>query len=173
MSTVVRSYQDEWVKGASRSAGYRDCAARYEAIRAELSGLRAPFSVLDLGAHSGYFSFRLAEDFGARCVAVDDYRALPRLAAENGDPRVSVVDRRLGVREIDRLGPFDVILALSVLHHVTHWRWLLAVLRRRARSRLIVETPNPAERLKRAAARSELARIDEGCRTLGRVRGGR
>ena len=150
------------------SQGYRECARRYDVVRAELEGLRRPFTVLDLGAHSGYFSFRLAEDFGARCTAVDDYLGLTKLAEQNNDPRVTVIRRRLGVSEVKALGGFDVVLALSVLHHVDHWRWMLATIRGLARSRVIVETPDPTEKLRVAKNRLALGAIDNGLQTLGR-----
>ena len=71
-------YQDVWVKGRVIIKGVRDCEGRYMAIRNELRRLGfpgkngdRPFTVLDIGAGSGYFSFRLAEEFNARVTMIE------------------------------------------------------------------------------------------------------
>lgn len=161
------TYQDQIASdGSVITAGYRECAERYRQIGATLTTLRRPFTVLDLGAASGYFSVRLTEDFGARCVAVDRSRDV--MAAEG---RVAaVVHGDLNSEQIRRQGTFDVILALSFLHHQKNWRAVLNVLLRSTRSALIVETPNPAERLKQAVARHEMNAIEAALVKAGMVR---
>ena len=57
----------------------------------------------------------LAEDFGASCTAVDDYE-------DWFLPGVTVINERLTADQLARLGSFDVVLGLSVLHHVLDWR---------------------------------------------------
>lgn len=56
-------YQDHWVQGRAVKKGRRDCESRYQVIREKLNQLKQPFTVLDIGACSGYFSFRIAEEF--------------------------------------------------------------------------------------------------------------
>lgn len=141
-------YQDTWMRGRRRAAGTRDCAGRYDAIARQLAG-RSGFTVLDLGAHAGYFSLRLAEQFDARVTAVDDWPGLSRAVA--GEPRVTAVPRRLTPGQVRGLGPFDVVLALSVLHHIPDWPGMLDALREAA-GVLMIETPDPAEVLPKAVA---------------------
>lgn len=157
------TYQDVIAPDGSIVAeGYRTCEDRYEAVRAVASGLRRPFTVLDLGAASGYFGLRLTEDFGARVVAVepsdDILPAASRLAA--------VVRSRVNAEEVRRLGTFDMVLALSFLHHQKAWPAMLDMLNRVARSAFIVETPHPKERLRSAPARHQLAQIESSLKAL-------
>jgi riboflavin kinase len=148
--------------------GYRSCADRYSVVRDVAATLRKPFTVLDIGAASGYFSIRLTQEFGARCVAVDRdasvLGATGRVAA--------VVNRDVSAEDVRRLGTFDMVLGLSVLHHIPTWRAMLDMMVRVARSALIVETPHPAERLRSAKARHALADIDSTLRSSGMERMG-
>ena len=138
-----RAYQDQYVRGQVTARGYRDCAVRYALLRRALRGLRPHPTILDFGAAGGYFAFRLAHDLDARVTAVDDAPALRAAAKANGDRRVTVIARRLTLEEVRGLGHFDVVLALSVLHHVSPWRDYLAAFRRAARRALILELPDP------------------------------
>lgn len=158
-----RPYQDLWIRGRLQQRGYRECAARWTMIRAALASLPRPFTVLDLGAASGYFSYRLAETFGARCRAVEpaDTRDTLRIERKNKNPLVRWDRRRLGPGDLPALGSFDVVLALSVLHHHRDWRALWAALRPQARALLLVETPHAGEQLRSAPARADLAAIEE------------
>lgn len=157
-------YQDRLGEdGQVLEAGYRECADRYEVVRQAVEGLRRPFTVLDLGASSGYFSIRLTEEFGARCVAVERTDVI----TEAKDRVAAIVRANLNAEQIRKQGSFDVILALSFLHHQPKWRGVLKVLERHTRSALIVETPNPAEKLRQAPAREELGDIEQALRDLG------
>lgn len=149
----IKQYQDEWVSGECARPGYRECSKRYEVIRQQVAGLGldAP-RVLDFGADRGYFSLRLAEDFGARSLAVEaDAENLTRVVAENGTANVGVLHER--ITDPDRLrglGTFDVTLAMSVLHHVEDYAGFLDALQDMARSLAIVEVPHPDERIDRS-----------------------
>jgi 2-polyprenyl-3-methyl-5-hydroxy-6-metoxy-1,4-benzoquinol methylase len=142
------SYQDA-TRGGRVIPGARDCAGRYEAISRALRDARG-FTVLDFGANDGYFSRRLAEDFDASVTAVDDWKSLPRSVAH--EPRVSVIARRLSPHDVRHLGEFDVVLALSVLHHVPEWGEMLQALHDAARHVLFVETPDVSETLPKAVS---------------------
>jgi CTP-dependent riboflavin kinase len=161
------TYQDRIDdEGAVLAPGYRSCEDRYALIRRAMHGIRWPFTVLDLGAASGYFSIRLTRDFAARCVAVD--RSAEVKEAEG---RVAaVVQGDLDLERIRRQGTFDVILALSLLHHQRDWLRILDLLVAHTRSALIVETPHPSEKLKQAVARHQLGDIEEALRAAGMVR---
>lgn len=154
----MMSYQDQIAAdGTVLAEGYRSCEDRWAVIAQIASGLRRPFTVLDLGAASGYFSVRLAREFGARCVAVDSsadvLKAEGRVAA--------VVQRAVDPIAVRRFGTHDIVLGLSFLHHVKDWRLMLEMMNHSARSALIIETPNPRERLRSARNRKELWAIEQ------------
>lgn len=142
-------YQDQWVKGRAVDKGVRECASRYEAIRPLLAQYTRPFTVLDLGASLGYFSFRITEEFpNATVIAVDDDPRLyyQCLANESG----GVVHLRHRMREDDlwqlaNCEHFDVVLALNVVHHFERYQSALRSLFRMG-DHLIIETPHPEER---------------------------
>lgn len=169
----MQQYQPRWVNGQEVGTGIRKAAPRYEAIAAELGEARG-FTVLDLGAYNGYFSLRLAEEFDATCTAVDDYRGLPGALAEAGDDRVTGVFHRLTQEEFSALPEYDVILCLSVLHHVPWWEELLAGLRDKARL-LFVEVASANEVLPKAVAHCpeipEAVDAIEGARVIAKSHG--
>lgn len=147
------SYQPIWADGREVSPGYRDGAAvRYQAIADYLTGWR-DFSVLDFGAYGTYYCQRLTEDFGARCVAVDDD---PHLTPVDG---VTIIPKRLGPAAIRKLEVSDVTLCLSVLHHQPQWRNYLQALTANTGRVLFIEAANPAENLPTAAAHHKSANI--------------
>lgn len=151
-------YQPEWRDGREVGKGRRDAAGRYEAIAGYLGDAR-DFTALDFGAYGNYFSARLVEQFNARCTAVDDTTGL----AES--PGVSVVNRRLSAQELKDLGPYDVALCLSVLHHLTDWRVYLDALLDIAPV-LFVETAHPDEVLPKAKAHSQSREIESALDAL-------
>lgn len=140
------NYQDKWVKGVSIH-GVRECESRYAVIK-ELLPKDKPFTLLDLGANLGYFSFRIAFDFPqAVCVMVEDSEAdqLLKLAHLNALPNVVVLKQRLTVENITRMAEceiFDFVLALNIAHHVGSNS--LAAMEQLGRV-LVVETPNPKD----------------------------
>lgn len=114
-------YQDTWLHGKLLAKGYRECAARYDAVKAICSTLRPNFQVLDIGANMCYFGIRLTEDFPQCSVLAfesDHFELRQEHVKANGNPRVELHKKRLQVSDLAFLGRFDVILALSVLHHV-------------------------------------------------------
>jgi len=123
-------YQETWVRGpAPGIPAQRPCADRYEVIRTICERYTRPFSVFDLGANLGYFSFRLAEDCGAICTMVDNREELLELCELNDSPNINWLARRLSADDLSLLSrceSFDVVLAMSVLHHYGN-RWLDAI----------------------------------------------
>ncbi len=139
-------YQETWIDGRA-DAGHpfqRHCDERYAPIRDFLGQYRRPFSVFDLGANMGYFSFRIAEDFDAVCVMADDKAELPELCRQNAAGRKTILlHRRMPANVLAGLAAcehFDVVLALNVLHHMADWRVAAEALVRLG-DHLIVETP--------------------------------
>lgn len=151
-----RPYQDVVRAGRIIRGRRTGSSARLAAMQPFLSALRQPFTVLDLGAAEGYFAQRIAEEYGATVLAID--------AAKHPDTRVRrgrVVRRvrRITAETLPELGSYDVVLALSVLHHCPDWRVLLPALVTATRAHLFLETPDPAEQLRVAAARAELGEL--------------
>lgn len=152
------NYQPTWHDGMVLAAGERDCADRYEPIRELLAGVDGLDTVLDLGANSGYFSARIADDFLAAHVTAVDPRPELRQAASD---RITVVQHRMDAAAVRALPRHDVVLALSVLHHLPDWRQALGWLRA-CRRWLVAEVPHPGERwMRSAAARHELPAIHD------------
>ena len=158
------AYQDRVdEKGTVVAEGYRSCADRYAVVREVAQSLRRPFTVLDLGASSGYFSTRLTQDFGARAVAVDRDPAVREAIGKVA----AVVQKTVDPEMVRKLGTYDMVLGLSFLHHVPNWRGMLDIMNRITRSALIIETPNPMEQLRVAVNRGVLGAIDTAVRAIG------
>jgi hypothetical protein len=139
-------YQPMWVDGETVGPFERDCIGRYEAIRPYVpQGAR----VLDFGSHYGYFSHRLADEVDARCLAV-----APQAVIAKG---VEVWNGLATVDDLRRFGKFDVVLALSILHHVRPWRDYYAALLDAAPT-VIVEVPHADERFSHCSD-SQIAEI--------------
>lgn len=157
------SYQDMLPGSTSPGQGYRECAGRYRVIANALQEVPRPFTVLDLGAAEGYFSSRLAVEFGAFVTAVE----ARRIKDTNYHQRVTWITKKVTPQDIVDLGSFDVVLALSVLHHIPEWEKTLNALVSVTGRYLFVETPHPSERLKKAPARHELGKLEVTIRSLG------
>ncbi len=155
------SYQPAWVDGKEVGTGGRDASGRYAAIRRELQG-HSGFSVLDIGAYTGYFAHRLADEFGARCLAVDRNTRLDE--REN----VAVSRRYMDAADLEAInhGTWDVTLLLSVLHHMREWRRsLTAVLG--FSTMAFVELPDARERLPNAAMHHETPAMHDAVQAVG------
>ena len=116
--------------------------------------------MLELGALDGYFSKHLAETHKAQCTAVDDNPHLQE------SPGVTVVQDRLSATAIRKLGPFDVALCLSVLHHLPQWKATLNALLDAAPV-VIVESAHPDEALPKAGNHKASADILAAIENVG------
>lgn len=156
MSGNVR-YQETWLKGKAADTPFqRECAVRYDVIKEQLKQFQRPFTVLDIGANMGYFTFRIAEDFPHSTVlAVDNRPELLHHALINDYSNVAILNRRVDGNELTLLAScevVDVVLALNVLHHCEDWSRMFAAIRRMAVLAL-VETPGPDDYRARAIER--------------------
>lgn len=154
-------YQPKWVNGKTVGKSRRDAEGRYKAIVDDLDRLGVQWGqVLDFGAHTGYFSHRLADERGMVVTAVDDTPGL------KGNEDVLVIPERLTPDQLGALGYFDIGLCLSVLHHLPDWWDYLRVLVHQC-TLLYVETANPNETLPRAVAHDDSTAIEEEMIELG------
>ncbi|MDA8580440.1 class I SAM-dependent methyltransferase [bacterium] len=120
----MEDYQSRWING-EEIAGVRECADRYEIIRKYAERFDRPFTVLDIGANYGYFSIRLMEDFD--CVSVmgecvpQYFEELTRLVDANGCDKGIVFKHRFSqhsLRQLAEVEHFDLVLAMSIVHHI-------------------------------------------------------
>lgn len=122
-------YQDLVAGGRIYHVGTEICDGRYELLRPVLDLQGGRFSVLDLGAAQGYFSFRIAQDYPqSTCLMVDADAApgsvhhgsiLRDLSQLNAHlPNVTFLEQRMDRLALSRPGGirhFDVVLALLVV----------------------------------------------------------
>jgi hypothetical protein len=114
------NYQDHWVKGEVVFDGRREMEERYGAIKEVLSRVNY-FTLVDIGANAGYFSFRIASDNNCEVLAIEGdpvyYEDLERLHELNGLPNMKILQKHFhGPEELET---FDVALCLSVFHEDT------------------------------------------------------
>lgn len=115
-------YQDTWLNGKCIAKGQRDCESRYNMIWNVCNNKNIK-SVLDIGANMCYFGLRLIEDFNCSVVAFEfnSFEMRQAHVKRNNTNKLMLLNRKLSIPDLDILqsvGKFDLVLALSVLHHV-------------------------------------------------------
>lgn len=120
----MEQYQDIWVKGKLKAKGIREVESRYQLIKSQAKKFRRPFTVLDIGANLGYFSIRLTEDFpDCTVVAIEGIYGnwLKQILEENGNSRIILLQKTFtleNLRTLSEVEHFDLVLAMSVIHHI-------------------------------------------------------
>ena len=122
------TYQDKWGNGRVIEKGYRECASRYEIVRAfceRAFGRDGAFTVRDIGANLCYFGLRLTEDFPkCKVTAYESHHSVVPAAVahliEHGNERIALDTRHVNfmLMCLNCNPPCDLVLALSVLHHM-------------------------------------------------------
>jgi hypothetical protein len=141
------AYQERWLAGAITEKGDRACADRYALIRPVLEAYRRPFTVWDLGANLGYFGCRIAAEFGAVSVMVDQRPILVEACRENAIPTTIAMTHHLTADDLMELAQSehaDVVLALNVLHHMPEWRAALEAVLALGET-ILIETPGEGD----------------------------
>ncbi len=126
-------YQDVIIQGEVVKKGVRECNDRYEAIREVLETLPKSFKSLDIGASQGYFSFRMADEFVARCTMIEDgypisnfvwntAELLKYLCEQNCHLKnLSFLQTQIfsdGLIQLGQQEDFDLVMAFAVIHHM-------------------------------------------------------
>jgi hypothetical protein len=155
--------------GGRRFASKREAEGRWAAIAEAIRRYEAR-TILDVGCAEGWFLRRAAEDFGCFGLGVDaeDRRVLTGEIARlhDGVERVAVMKARLTPAEIRTLPACDIVLCLSVVHHVMRQggrgaaEEFVQALATRARKALIFEMGTSEE--KQLAWSSTLPEMPEG-----------
>jgi len=147
---TLEQYQDVWIRGRVASRGVRECDDRYQIIKGYCAQFNRPFTILDIGANLGYFSIRLCEDLDCTSVLVEGIYGdwLQEVLEANSNQRLILLKKLMSLddlRKIAEVEHFDVVMALSVIHHFPNdINESLAVLQSLG-DHLILELPNERE----------------------------
>ena len=136
-------YQTRWIGGSTTESGDRLCADRYALLQPVLRTYSRQFTLWDLGANLGYFGCRIADEFGAVSVMVDQRPILAETCRAAGIPTTIAMTHRLTAPDLVELAQSehtDVVLALNVLHHMPDWRIALPAILSLGET-VIIETP--------------------------------
>lgn len=128
-------YQDIVLHNKVVKEGSDICDTRYALLRPILDGLHRPFSLLDIGAAEGYFSFKIAEEYPQSIVyALEGGSGLCRyLSAPDRLYALCQANSHLtnlnflrhlftfhSLQELNRNEHFDVVLAFLVVHFMAY-----------------------------------------------------
>lgn len=121
-------YQDSWNCGVLIEEGKRECYERYKIVKSVCDTLPGKFTVCDIGANMNYFGIRLIEDFGCNVMSFEFNSFEMREQLVKGNENMLFLKRKLSLPDLKILNSvchFDVVLAMSVLHHLpgdsTEW----------------------------------------------------
>jgi hypothetical protein len=141
------AYQDCWVRGENTKPGDRACADRYALLKPVVEAYHRQVTVWDIGANLGYFGHRLAEEFGAVSVMIDQSPGLAAVCRANDLPTTIAMQHALSAEDLAELAASehaDIVLALNVLHHMKDWRQALPAILSLGET-IIIETPGPGD----------------------------
>ncbi len=122
------TYQDILIENQVVAIGTQHCAPRYERIKPILASYKKPFTVLEIGAAQGYFTFRIAHDFpDAFCTMIEEdtphysYHGslLSDLCSLNKQlTNIYLLRREISLEDLEQYPRFDVIIAFLVIHQM-------------------------------------------------------
>jgi glycosyltransferase involved in cell wall biosynthesis/SAM-dependent methyltransferase len=121
--STLEQYQDIWVKGKLHKKGVRECEDRFALIRDFCAQFKRPFTILDIGSNLSYFSLRLTETFDCTSVAVEGIYGdwIQEVLELNETKRVVLLKKIIKLADLRAMAEvehFDVVLGLSVIHHL-------------------------------------------------------
>ena len=149
-------YQDiiinnEIIKKATRNRA--ESELRFRIIQDILDRYMRPFTMLDIGASQGYYSFRTAHNYDCVCVMIEgDNAHYPKVGRQLLDlckantslENIILLNKHITLPDLKRLSEcesFDVVLALNIIHWFgDRWQQVAdAVLA--MGDKIIIETP--------------------------------
>jgi hypothetical protein len=113
-------YQDIW-DGQLVAKGLRECESRYQVIKTFCQTMRQPFTVCDIGANMNYFGIRLTEDFDCKIMSFEFHQFESRETWVRKNKNIMFLKRKISLTDLELLNScshFNLVLALSVLHHL-------------------------------------------------------
>lgn len=173
-------YQDCVVNGKIIEKGERNCYPSYLILKKVFNMYKRPFTVLDIGAAQGFFSFMTAHDYDATCVMVEgDYgyqkntSKLFELCKKNTDLDKIIFLKKLidldFLKNISDCEHFDVTLALNFVHHCgLDWQNTINLLIEMG-DNLILENPPCDEVAAPQAENEKHANIDAYMKKIGAI----
>ena len=152
----LEQYQDIIISNqvAQEASGKRrDCQKRYELIDSVLQQYNRPFTMLDIGAAQGYYSFRTAYDYPESvCVMIEGNNPaypmagsqLLSLCRANNLDNTIFLNKKIVPGDLQRLSEcehFDVVLAMNIIHWFpNNWRQVADAILNMG-DNIIIETP--------------------------------
>jgi O-antigen chain-terminating methyltransferase len=122
MIKEIEPYHPISIEGKLVSKGERECSDRWSVINEVIS--ETPGSVLDLGCAEGYFVQRVAREHRCFVLGVDaDVRRLTvaqDVSVFNKNERAGFMYAHITHEFLKTLPTFDIVIFLSVLHHVMY-----------------------------------------------------
>lgn len=159
-----------------------DCESRYKIIKSILDKYERPFTVLDIGASQGYYSFKIAYDFNySVCVMIEgDNTAYPLTGTQleqlcylnTSLNNVILLKRSLALNDIQMLSEcehFDVVLALNIIHWFpSQWRQMADTILNMG-DNIIIETPPQEKKFSQRNYDIEQYILSRGAEVIGTV----
>jgi 2-polyprenyl-3-methyl-5-hydroxy-6-metoxy-1,4-benzoquinol methylase len=126
------TYQDIRIKGETVWKGRRECESRWKSIKPFLERYKnhKTFKVLDFGANYGYFSWRIKEEFSHAEIDMVDSREMLKLIYNINQPEDMTIFENMDtdtLKEHAEKHRYDLILAMSILHHFDNYDEILSM----------------------------------------------
>ncbi len=180
-------YQDIIINNVTfkKASENHDCVSRYSIIQKVLNKYSRPFTIVDIGAAQGYYSFGAAHDYDCVCVMIEgrnrEYpmvgRQLLQLCRLNDSlENIILLNKQVVPEDLQKLSEcesFDIVLALNIIHWFgSRWREVADSILNMG-DNIIVETP-PVENLASPEQNALRKSIEEyliarGAKILGKV----
>lgn len=172
-------YQDIVINGKIVETGLRSCSPTYAVLQKIFNQYQRPFTVLDLGAAQGFFSFKTAFDYPATCVMIEgnhNYQhaeKLLQLCKKNTElDSIIFLNQKMDLNYLTSLSEvehFDVTLALNFIHHSGLDSKALIDCLVNMGDNLIIENPPHDEHSIEASEKIKRSGIDSYLSELGAV----
>lgn len=182
-------YQDIFINGeVVQRANYNhnDCSVRYELLNTILSNYNRPFTMLDIGASQGYYSFRAAFSYPDSVFVMIEgnnkhypligSQLLDLCKANSSLNNIIFLNKLLEIEDVRRLSEcehFDVVVALNIIHWFgDSWKNITDCILKMG-SIIVIETPpqepglSHGDSLIRDGIEQYL--LSKGARILGKV----
>jgi hypothetical protein len=182
-------YQDIFINGKVAKPGTgnrRDYETRYTIIKKVLDKYNRQFTMLDIGASQGYYSFRTASDYNSVCVMIEgnnnEYpligdQLLNICKCNTLIDNIILLQKPIVITDIQHLSEcehFDVILAMNILHWLgSNWKTAVDAIITMG-NKIIIETP-PQETIG-SSANNKIRRnienylLENGAQVIGTVK---